>query len=628
MRIPEALLATEVGVIRQVCLVPERRTVTEWADAERFLPETSTAEGRYRSSVVPYARRWQDLSADPSVPLIVLCWATQTTKSTVIENAMGYRIQHMPSPMVTVQPKIDAAESWAKERFVPMVRATPALRKRVRLGRSTESTLRYKGFPGGFVFVASAQSATELASRSAPFITLDEIDRYEDLPGEGNPVEIALKRQGAADVAQALLTSTPRSAETSLIWPYLEGGTYEYYELPCPHCGHRQNLIWEGLRWEGDQYDSAVYRCRGCEKAIDERDKPEMLAQGAWVATRPANPYPSSHLNGLYSPFQGSSWPKLARDFVRSKGKPADLQVFVNTVLAEVWEDKGEQMPGSDLAARLEPLEIALVPDGVGVMTSFTDVQDNRLETSVWGWGAGGESWLVLHEITPGDTGQSPDTPGSVWQQLDAVLFRKYPHINGAEVPIAVKFVDSGFQTSAVYRYCKFRQAKKVYPTKGVSANEGTPLLGKPSMQTRDRIVLYPIGVDKAKDEFLRSQIYETRHGPGYVHLPDWVSSDFLDQLVSEKRVARVTKGRVVREWRKKKAGAANEALDCRIGARAALEMLGARVYANLGKMAEKLSVPVAPGTMNSDPEPDPTPQTKIPTTPHRPSRGFIGGWK
>lgn len=624
---PGVLLSTEIDVIRQVCLVPERRTVTEWADAERVLPETSTAPGPYRSSVVPYARRWQDLTADPSVPMIVLCWASQTGKSTVIENAIGYRIRHMPSPIVVVQPKIDAAENWAKERLVPMVTATKSLRERVRLGRSTDSSMRYKRFPGGFIFVASAHSATELASRSAPFIAPDEIDRYEELPGEGNPVDIVLKRRGAADIAQALLTSTPRDAETTLIWPYLEGGTFEYYELPCPHCGHRQNLVWERLRWEGDQFDTVEYRCRGCEKAIEEGDKREMLAQGEWVPSKPSNPYPSSHLNALYSPFQMSGWASIAREWVDAKGKPAKLQVFVNTNLAEVWEDKGEHVEGTALVDRLEPLEPALVPDGVGVLTSFTDVQDNRLETSVWGWGAGGESWLVLHEITPGDTGQSPDTPGSVWQQLDEVLFRKYPHVNGAEVPIAVKFVDSGFQTSAVYRYCKYRQAKKVYPTKGVSANDGTPLLGKPSLQTRDRIVLYPIGVDKAKDEFLRSHIYESRHGPGYVHLPDWVSTDFLEQLVSEKRVPRVVKGRVVREWRKKKSDAPNEALDCRIGARAALEFLGAKVYASLGKLAEKLSQPVAPGPFNAEtPPPDPA-QLKMPVRPHRPGRGFIGGW-
>ena len=107
------LRETEVEVVRRLCLRPERLSVTEWADRERILPETSTAPGPYRSSVMPYARRWQDLMADPDTRTVVLCWASQLGKSTTVENALGFRIHRAPTPLILIRPKIDDAESWA-----------------------------------------------------------------------------------------------------------------------------------------------------------------------------------------------------------------------------------------------------------------------------------------------------------------------------------------------------------------------------------------------------------------------------------------------------------------------------------------------------------------------------------
>jgi phage terminase large subunit GpA-like protein len=341
-----AVRRIRAAAIREICLVPDDETVTEWADKYRRLPETSTRPGPYVSAVVPYARRWQDLLADPAVPMVVMCWGSQLTKSTCFENAIGYRIHRMPAPIIVVQPKIDAAEGWAKERFVPMVRATKVLRDRVGIGRSSDSTMRYKRFPGGFLFVASAQSAAELASRSSTFILCDEVDRFEVIAGEGNPVEIVSKRAGAAEIATIALTSTPREAESSIIWPYLEGGTYELYHVPCPHCGVKQPLIWRDLPehedgelevaagasatlasqgqyrliWDRGHPERAQYLCAHCACLIDEKDKRDMLALGAWVARHPEAPYPSSHLNTLYSPFAKSAGARSPRSGRRRTG--------------------------------------------------------------------------------------------------------------------------------------------------------------------------------------------------------------------------------------------------------------------------------------------------------------------
>lgn len=619
---------TAAAVIHRLCEAREILSTTDWAARYRMLPETSTSPGQYDPAVVPYARRWQDLLADPTTSKVAMCWASQTTKSTVFENAIAYRVCRMPTPMVIVQPKIDAAEAWAKERFVPMILATPALRERVRLGRSSDSTLRYKRFPGGFLFVASAQSATELASRSAPFVLVDEADRMEIIPGEGNPVEIVARRQGAADIGMFAITSTPRDAETTIIWPYLEAGTYEFYHVPCPHCGYAQKLEWNRLRWEKGEPETAHYVCCECAAVIEESDKPAMLAAGEWVPSNPGAPYPSSHLNALYSPFGKSRWSVLTGEWEACQGKPGDLQVFVNTRLAELWAETADVTTADALTQRLEPLEEFVVPNGVGILTAGVDTQYNRLEVYVWGWGAALESWPIASVILPGDPQQEIQS-GGVWAELDQLLARTFRHVSGREVPIGATLVDSGFATTQVYNFTKRRAARRIYAAKGVGG-EGVPIIGKPTLQRSDRVILYAVGTDAAKTEFLRSQIPTPQPGPGFVHLADWLTTEQCEQLVAEKRVRRVHRGRVIREWRKKKEDSENEALDCRVYARAALEVqgLGSRVIASLGKRAAALSEPVDSLTEGADSGPErPGPQAAR-TGVRTPRRGFVNRWR
>lgn len=617
------------ALIRDLCQAPEPLTVTEWAAKYRILPETSTSPGPYDPSVTPYARRPQDIMADPDVSMVVLCWAAQTTKSTTIENYVGFRIDRRPGPIIAVQPKIDAAESWAKERFVPMVRSTPRLTELVRLGRTTDATLRYKGFPGGFLFVPSAQSATELASRSSDTLALDEVDRYEVIPGEGNPVEIVMRRQGAADVALVIMTSTPRDAETTIIWPYLEGGTFEKYFVPCPHCSHMQDLKWERL-----DIETCCYTCEGCGVLIEERFKPAMLAAGEWRPTNPEGQYPSFHLNALYSPFTKSGWAAMVAAWKRAQGKPADLQVFINTWLAELWQESGEQLGVDALVKRLEGgYTEGLVPEGVGVLTLGVDVQGDRLVWWVWGWGAGLESWPIAAGVIMGDPDKGPLDPMGPWVQLEReVLDRAFEHMNGGTMRIAVGFVDTGYATTSVYRAVKRWKGRRIWASKGVGGR-GIPICGKGKYDRHNGVTLFAVGTDDSKSQFLRSQIKEPTQGPGFVHLPDWLDTSQLEELVAEKRVRRMHKGQPIYEWQKKSGDARNEALDCRVYARAALETLGQKFIRAIGvKAAVQAGLAVPISAAPAKPAPAYGEQVRQQQVAKARNRGraggFIGGWK
>jgi phage terminase large subunit GpA-like protein len=599
----QRLARLAAATVRRLCTIPTDHTTTEWADRHRRLPESSTAPGRFDSSVAPYTRRWMDLGADPGTEMMVMCWASQTLKSTTMENIIAYRLVRMPSPIMLVRPSQEDGENWSKERFAAMVRVTPQLAARY---KPRQSTLRYRKFDGAFLWVASSQSEADLSSWSAPIVIIDEADRMQPLP-QGNPVEIASRRMGAADVGTLIVISTPGLADDSIIWPLLEAGTFELLHVPCPHCGTKQPLAWRRetpggrdeycLRWKDGTKREAIYICaEGC--IIEERDKRDMVAAGEWVASNPEGAYPSSHLNALYSPFSKTSWKVILSKWDAAQGKPSDLQVFINTFLAECWSETDSRVTAEKLkeAERLEPLVRSVVPTGVGLITIGVDIQDNRIEVRVWGWGEGLESWLIDKRILPGDTARDPSHADTVWTDLDQVLAECFMHESGRPMYASAVMIDSGFRPGQVYRFCDPRRTRPranrhIYATKGKGGER--EFLSKPTLQTKRRIPLYTIGTDTAKDEFLRSQIYEPTPGPGFVHLPKWASEDDeLDQLVAEERKRKFVKGRVVHEWRRKKAHLPNEALDCRLGARAGVEVLGVRVIKQLGALAAAVAEP------------------------------------
>lgn len=633
--------------IRQLCEVPTNATTTEFA--EQYIPvvDGGAVKGPYRVSVAPYQRRWQDLFGNPAVSIMVLCWGSQLGKTTVLRHGISYRIKRLPSGMLMVQPKIDRAEFWVKQELDPLISATKVLRD---LMTKKGKTLRFHPFPGGYLFVASAQSASELASLSAAFVACDEVDRFEILPTEGNPLEIVRKRQAAQDIGFFAATSTPRDHDTSLIWPLLELGSNERYLLPCPRCGEAQELVWGtqqqpfGMKWPSGRPDLAEYMCRFCQGMIQHREKRAMLQDGQWAATNPDGQYPSSHLSSLYSPFAQSRWGILAQEFVNAFGKPADLQVFMNTRLGLTWKEATHEVKTDDLAARAtEPYEEFCIPDGVGVLTMGVDVQDNRIECWIWGWGAGLESWPIAHVIITGDPAIQIGQAGSPWNELEDLRLRPIRHVSGQSFRIAMTFVDSGYLATTVYKYTDRRKGRGVYACKGVG-EPGQPLLGKPSLETIGRVVVFPIGDHNSKNEFLRSQILTKEPGPGFVHLPKWLTMEQLDQLVAEKRVKKTEGGQVVFKWVKKRDDMPNEACDCRRYARGALERLGSAIIQNLAKRAAKWSERVDGGDGGPNPTPLPPvePEPPEPTTAAatmaarlttltkraKKARGFVTGWK
>ena len=511
-----------------------------------------------------------DACSDPSISEVVVMAGAQLGKTEAILNILGYHIEHDACPMLVLQPTLEMAQAFSKDRVAAgLIRSTPALRDKVKdpRARDSGSTTLHKIFPGGALTMVGANSPSGLASRPVRLVLADEVDRYPLSAGsEGDPIQLARKRSATYWNRKLVTVSTPTNKGSSRIEEAFEASDQRRYHVPCRHCEQHQTMKWAQVKWVDGDPETARYACEHCGALWDEADRMWSVRNGQWVAEKPFAGVAGFAINGLYSP-----WTRLSdgvRDFLSVKNSPDQLRVWLNCYLGETWEDQGERVDDWALAERREALDP--VPDGVLMLTAGVDVQDNRLELSVIGWGRDDESWVLSHETLYGD----PSTP-ALWSALDTKLAQTYTTGEGRVLPIRATCVDSGgHYTNAVYQFCKRNQGRAIFAIKGVGG-EGKALAGRPSKNNVAKCPLFPIGVHSAKDTlFGRLRIEDV--GAGYVHFSDTLSDEYFRQLTAEKVVTKFTKGFKRREFVKVRPR--NEALDCFVYAIAAYSIIGVNV--------------------------------------------------
>lgn len=576
-------------------------TVSEWADQKRMLSSKASAEpGRWRTSRTPYLREIMDaLSPQSPVKEVVFMKGAQVGGTECGINWMGYSMDVAPAPFLSVQPTVDISKRFVQQRIDPMLEETPSLREKVgdKRSRETSNTMSSKDFPGGILLLTGANSAAGLRSMPVRYLLLDEVDAYPgDVNNEGDPVNLAIARTRTFRNRKILLVSTPTLEETSRIKRAFEQSDKRYYHVPCPHCRHLQKLQWANLKWdkrtddagkEIDLPETAAYLCESCGAFIAEHHKTWMFdpQNGArWVAENPAvTDVRGYHLSSLYSPLGWFSWAEIVRKWLKAKKVIVELKEFVNTVLGETWEEKGDAPDWELLYRRREPYKIGLVPAGALFLTAGVDVQRDRIEVEVLGWGRHLRSWSVEYRVFRGDTSAE-----DVWAYLWTMRHEKWPVAGGGELGLSMLAVDASDQTAMVYNQVRLQADARIMAVKGMS-DTYMQLVGQPKIVdiNFDGRTIYnggrfwPVGVSLIKTElygFLRQLPPLKVADPypvGFCHFPEY-SEDYFKQLTAEKRVSKQIGGRGGRHavfWQK--IYERNEALDVRVYNRAAAFVFG-----------------------------------------------------
>lgn len=562
---------------------PPNLTISQWADQERRLSAESSPEpGRWITDRAPYQRGPMDAVTDPSVRKVVLKMSAQVGKTELILNIIGFFIHHDPSPMLVLQPTLDLAEAFSKDRLAPMIRDTPALSGKVKDAKSRDSgnTLLQKKFAGGHITMAGANSPSSLASRPVRIVLCDETCRFPSSAGtEGDPVKLAQKRANNFFNRIFVECSTPTRKGVGIDPAYEESDRREY-DVPCPLCGLMQPLKFAQLRYEGDNSETlrnVRYQCVGCLGEFTDAKKHWMLSKGEWNARAPFTGIAGFHINELYSPWR--KWEQTVLDYLEAKGDGEKLKVWTNTALGEVYEEKGEAPEWQRLYDRREDYTPGRVPLPGVFLTAGADVQKDRIEVEIVAWAKDKSSWSIDYKIISGDT-SSPDP----WLELDKVLDNQWPHESGTMLPIRMLAIDSGFNTQQVYQWARKKSVSRVMAIKGQDSS--STILGQPTpvdirLKDRKRIrrgfSLWPVGVSLIKSELygwlrLPTPLDGESYPPGYCHFPQY-GDEYFRQLTAEQLVSRLVRG--YRKYMWEKTQERNEALDTRVYNRAAAAAVG-----------------------------------------------------
>lgn len=571
-------------------IAPDQRlSLSEWADGHRKLSTKSSPEpGPWRTSRTPYLREIMDcLSTTSPVRKVVFMKGAQIGATEAGLNWIGYVISHAPGPMMAVTPTVDMAKRFSRQRLQQMIDDCPQLRELVAPSRERDSgnTVLSKEFPGGILVIVGSNAPGPLRSMPVRYLFCDEVDGYPlSADKEGDPVNLAVVRTqnfGDSGRGKVFLVSTPTVKGISRIESEFEATDQRRFFVPCVHCGHMQVLKFPSLRWEAGRPDTVGYVCEACGGVMRNHHKASMLAGGEWRATAPVQPgVVGFHLSSLYSPVGQLSWRMVAEQWEASAVSIEQRQVFVNTKLGETWTDQGEGPDWEKIHAGRAEYRRGTVPAGVLVLTAGADVQKDRIEVSVWGWGRGLTSWLVDHLVIQGD----PST-AEAWEPVNALLARDWQHDRGAPIKIERLAVDSGHETAAVYKWAR-KAGSRVLVVKGAAgAKAGSAPVSVPSAIDgyRDRkrtlrgVRVYGVNTPILKTELYRWLWLERGAGvppDGSVFIPHDVDVEWCRQLVAEQLVRwRDRRGYMRTEWRAKRER--NEALDCRVYARAATWVLG-----------------------------------------------------
>lgn len=567
---------------------PADLTVSEWAEAHRVLSRENSAEaGPWHNARTPYLVEIMDAFTDPKVAKISLVASSQVGKSELELNIIGYIIDQDPGSILYIQPTVDDAKKFSRLRIAPMIRDSATLRSKVADIKSRDSgnTMLQKSFPGGMLTIVGSNSASGLASTPAKYVLGDERDRWALSAGtEGDPWALAEARTTTFYNSKMVDVSTPTDKGTSPIEKSFNEGTRERWCHQCPHCGEYSNIVFNDIKFDFETVGSErkkdyiiksiAWSCPECGCISTEA---EMRRQPAkWIAENPdayAKGHRSFWLNAFSSPWQG--WSKVVYAFLIARKDPQRLKVVYNTMLGELWEDRGDLEDEDAMLGRREdyghcddgtPVEL---PDGVLALTCGVDTQDDRLEYEVLGHGHYGETWGIKRGIIMGDPAY--DEP---WTRLDDVIERVYRFRDGTGLTIARTFVDSGgHKTQNVYMQCRARTYKRVFAIKGVGG-DGVPYTKPPSKvkiivngQTVGLTWLYALGVDAGKAEIF-SALKVQEAGPKFCHFPKGegrgYDTAFFTGLLSEKLVLKSERGRTRWAWVKLPGHERNEALDCR----------------------------------------------------------------
>jgi len=604
---------------------------SEWAAENRYIPPgVSDFYGQFDPASVPHLMEpLNRLHPDDPCSHVSMMKSVQSANTTSIaENAIGVYIRYKLGSILFLTSTKGIGSIRGSANIDTMI-DNSGLADYVkpmsnRTGRKTKDTSLYKEFSGGIkLLISSYNSIGDLKSNTFHLIIKDEWDEAgAELKDQGDVAGIIEGRTKGVRNFKILSISTPSRMETSRIYKdFMEGDQREYF-VPCPICGEKQILE---LKSKGSDYgltftrekddrgnkvlipEAVRYICKFCKKEFMESKKQWMLENGVWIpqATPIDRKKHSYHSSGLIAPEYALSWTRICQDFINSNFGDDLLKFkdFTINDLGNPWAAVKKTSEWETLKSRALDYSLGEDPGGekrsiddyeiwTGPLCLFggVDVQGDRLEMCITGFGLNGRKWIIDYQIFYGETS---DINAQCWKNLESFVYEASYTLAGKPARILQVAIDCGYdprqgkrgkdyagKASIVYDFVADRQDffiavmgssddKAIGIIKESRVNDSTTGLTKRYMVSSSLLKDMIFGVIEKNDGHNSIYVPKYKEIEGKKrHMPD----EFYKQFLSE-RYQEDPKSPGKYLW--KKIRARNEVLDTFIYSIAAAEYAG-----------------------------------------------------
>lgn len=564
-----------INTIKATLKKPEKLTVSQWAEKYRVLDESSNFSGKWSNDITPYLVGIMDAFNDPYIQEINFCKPTQVGGTEAMLNMLGWIIMDNPSPTMIVYPSDDLAKDTSNDRIKPSLSKTPEIKERFYENSSKELNLKFRGMR---IYLRGSGSPGKLASKSIKYLFFDEIDKMDGASRkEASPYNLAKERTRTFTYSKKIYTCSTPTLKTNYVWQIHEDADEQRkYFVPCPHCGEYITFVFKQIRFpegkEGmtnaERAKDAVYVCQKCGCVITDRDKIKVLRKGEWrdvkknCVGRPRKV--SFWLNALYSRFL--TWAEIALEFLDSKDDPEQLQNFVNSWLAEPWEDTKLKTNADLVLERQTESAEFVVPDWAKMLTAGVDVQENCLYWTIRAWG----NYMTSQNIAHGQAFS--------FVELEKIMNLEYRMQNGSPMLVSLALIDSGYNADSVYDFC-VGNSDWALPSKGSS----NPMNSHYKFSTVNKSGSKAFGmnlvlIDTGKYKDMIAGRMRKQNGSGAWMVYAGCDREYAEQVTAEHKVnTRTNNGKMKQEWVQKTSHADNHYLDCEVYAMAAADVMGVR---------------------------------------------------
>jgi phage terminase large subunit GpA-like protein len=479
-----------------------------WFEQNMVMPRGSAFPGPFSFDLTPYWREPLDCMSKthPARKVSIMKGAQTGCSASVLTPAVGYTISQNPGNILFLTGHSDLTqEAVVKIDYMidncglrPLIRPNTLRAKNSRTGDTNTS----KEYPGGDMKSGSVTNHNLLRQRDVMVCIVDDFDAAKQGEQSTGSTRMLVEQRLAAYAHKMKLyyVSSPQLKGLSNIEEVFKLGDQRYYNIPCPCCGHLIVLKWTvdlengekaGITWKQDEFGKLIdgsvgYICQECAGFFDDSHKYELNLAGMWVPSCAAEEknHWSYQLSSLYAPPGMYDWEHYVSKYLQANppGEAQNVhlyQSFVNVVLGETFEDKGEDIDASELQKNIRSYNIGIVPDSLSqkdgnghivLLTCACDlnglVDDARLDYEVLGHSENGSTYSIIHgsigTFLPRGKNKDEarekwtydhDKPNSVWTEFEKIINKQWPTDTGRNMRVLVTGVDTGYCESQAFLF-------------------------------------------------------------------------------------------------------------------------------------------------------------------------------